>query len=156
LFAQSNKIVFSNNTHSFKGGVDYFINQKSTIGAMVNGSLAKNDITTSGPMNIIYLPTQTLNRTLVASSTNSMKRDNVNGNLNYRYAVTGGTELNIDADYGYFKIRGNQMQPNTYYAPDGYTILSQTTYNMIAPTDINLYSAKADYEQNYKGGRLGI
>ena len=85
-----------------------------------------------------------------------MKRDNVNANLNYRYAVTSGTELNIDADYGIFKIRSNQYQPNYYFQPDGTTEISRAIYNMIAPTDIDLLSFKADYEKNYKGGRLGI
>ena len=32
---------------------------------------------------------------------------------------------------------------------------SQYIYNMIAPTKIDIYSAKADYEQNFKKGRLG-
>jgi iron complex outermembrane recepter protein len=156
LFLQTNKLNFKNNSHSFKTGLDYFINNKSTIGAIVNGTLAKNDISSSGPMTITYMPTNTLDRILVAQSNNDTKRDNINTNLNYRYAVTGGTELNIDADYGFFKIRSNQYQPNTYYAPNGTTVLSTSNYTMIAPTDIDLYSVKADYEQNFKKGRLGI
>jgi iron complex outermembrane recepter protein len=156
LFLQTNKMSFTNTSHAFKTGLDYFINAKSTIGAMVSGNIANNDFNSSGPMYITYMPTGQLDRILVASSNNAMKRDNINGNLNYRYAVTGGTELNIDADYGYFKIRSDQFQPNIYFAPDGTTELSRAIYNMIAPTDINLASIKADYERNYKGGRLGI
>jgi iron complex outermembrane receptor protein len=64
--------------------------------------------------------------------------------------------LNIDVDYGFFNLRGNQMQPNFYYLGDGTTETSRVIYNMISPTDINLYSIKTDYEQNYKGGRLGF
>ncbi len=153
LFQQLNSINFQNNSHGFKAGLDYFINAKSTIGAMVNGNLASNDIRSSGPMTFTY--NGILDRTLYAESNNDINRDNVNTNLNYRYAVTGGKELNIDADYGFFKIRSNQMQPNVYKDAAGNTIGSYT-YNMIAPTDIDLYSVKADYEQNFKGGRLGI
>jgi iron complex outermembrane recepter protein len=156
LFKQSNKIRFKNNTHGFKSGIDYFINAKSTIGAVISGNIANNDFTTAGPMNFTYIPANQLVKILKATNTNEMTRNNVNTNLNYRYAVTGGTELNIDADYGSFKIRSNQYQPNYYYLADGITETSRVIYNMLSPTNIDLYSIKADYEQNYKGGRLGI
>ncbi len=155
-FKQSNVIRFKNNSHGFKAGIDYFINSKSTIGAMVNGNLADNLATTSGPMNFIYKPTNQLVKILKASSDNDMQRDNINTNLNYRYSVAGGKDLSIDADYGFFKIRSDQFQPNYYFLADGTTETSRVIYNMVSPTDINLYSVKADYEQNYKGGRLGI
>ena len=156
LFEQNNKIRFKNNTHSFKGGLDYFINAKSTIGIVVNGNIANNDFTTAGPMYFTYMPTNQLVKILKATNANDMSRNNVNTNLNYRYAVTGGTELNIDADYGYFKIRSDQYQPNYYYLADGVTETSRVIYNMLSPTNIDLFSLKTDYEQNYKGGRLGI
>lgn len=156
LFLQKNEILFRNNTHGFKAGMDYFIDKFRTIGAVVNGNLASNDLNTSGPMDFIYLPTGQNDRVLKATNHNDMKRDNLNANLNYRFAKTGGAELNLDADYGFFKIRSNQFQPNYYYLANGTTEISRAIYNMIAPTDINLYSVKADYETNYKGGRLGF
>jgi len=156
LFLQKNEILFRNNTHGFKAGMDYFIDKFRTIGAVVNGNLASNDLNTSGPMDFIYLPTGQNDRVLKATNHNDMKRDNLNANLNYRFAKTGGAELNLDADYGFFKIRSNQFQPNYYYLSNGTTEISRAIYNMIAPTDINLYSVKADYETNYKGGRLGF
>lgn len=156
LFTQNNRIQFNNNTHGFKAGMDYFINNKSTLGTVVNGNLANNDFSTAGPMYFIYMPTGQTDRILKATNNNDMKRDNLNTNLNYRYAVTGGSELNVDADYGFFKIRSNQFQPNYYYDPDGVTEISRAVYNMIAPTDIDLFSFKTDYEKNYKGGRLGV
>jgi hypothetical protein len=156
LFTQDNDMKFRNNTHGFKGGLDYFINAKSTIGVVVNGNVANNDFNTQGPMYFTYMPANQLVKVLNATNHNDMERDNVNTNLNYRYAVTGGTELNIDADYGFFKIRSNQYQPNYYYQADGVTETSRVIYSMLSPSDIDLYSVKADYEQNYKGGRLGI
>ncbi len=156
LFDQKNRMLFTNNTHGFKGGMDYFINAKSTIGAVITGNLAVNDFTTSGPMNFYYKPTNQLVKVLKATNSNEMTRDNVNTNLNYRYSVSGGTDLSIDADYGFFKIRSNQYQPNFYYLADGVTETSRVIYNMLSPTDIDLYSLKADYEQNFKEGRLAI
>ena len=156
IFQQTNTMRFKNNSHAFKTGIDFFLGQKSTIGGMVYGNVAKNEFNSAGPMYIIYEPTNTLDRILEASSQNKMDRTNINTNINYRYAVPGGTELNIDADYGFFNIRSNQMQPNHYYNADHTVLLSSSVYNMIAPTDIDLLSTKVDYERNFKGGRLGI
>src|SRR6185369_482297 len=156
LFTQQNTMRFKNNTHGFKGGVDYFINAKSTVGVMVNGNVANNNFTTSGPMYFIYVPTGQVDHTLRATNDNKMERNNVNTNLNYRYSVANGSDLNVDADYGFFKIRSNQFQPNYYYQGTGTTEISRSVYDMIAPTDIDIYSLKTDYERNFKGGRLGI
>ncbi len=156
LFEQSNKIRFKNNTHGFKAGVDYFVNAKNTLGAVVSGNLANNDFSTAGPMYFTYIPTGQLVRILRATNNNDMKRNNVNFNLNYRYATPSGKELNVDGDYGFFRIRSDQYQPNYYYQADGVTEINRVIYNMISPTDINIFSLKTDYEQNYKGGKLGF
>ncbi len=154
VFTQTNKMLSDNKGHNFKGGIDYFINAKSTIGAIVNGNISQNGIESNGPMYISYKPTGQLNRILVATSDNDMKRNNMNFNINYRYAQTGGSELNIDADYGFFNLRNNQFQPNNYTDPAGNPLYSNV-YRMISPTDIDIYSVKLDYEQNFQKGRLG-
>ncbi|MEP7256037.1 MAG: TonB-dependent receptor, partial [Ferruginibacter sp.] len=154
-FDQSNTITNRNKgSHNFKTGMDYFINKKSTIGVVVNGNISDNRATTDGPMKIIYTPTNTLDRTSYSTGDNKIKRSNVNFNTNYRYAVTGGSELNIDADYGIFNLRNNQYQPNDYYNAAG-TKYYSTLNNTVSPTDIKIYSFKVDYEQNFKKGRLG-
>jgi iron complex outermembrane receptor protein len=155
LFSQRNTMVFANKTHGFKAGVDYFINSKSTLGAVVTGNIMDGSFNTSGPMNFIYEPTGDTVKVLRASNTNMMDRSNVNSNLNYRYVGKAGKELNLDADYGIYTIRSNQYQPNFYYDGDG-NLTSTVIYDMVQPTDIDLYSFKADYEQPYKKGKLGV
>ena len=156
-FNQTNRLLSYNRyNHNFKAGADFFINKISTIGVLVNGNISSSDITTEGPMSISYIPTNTLVKILKATSDNEAKRSNVNFNLNYRYAVTGGKELNMDADYGIFNIRSNQFQPNNYYDATGAVNLYNNVYRMISPTDINVYSFKTDYEQDFKKGRLGV
>lgn len=156
LFKQSNRMLFQNNTHGFKAGADYFIDNKNTIGVVLNGNIADNDFNTSGPMNFFYQPTGQLVKILNATNHNDMGRDNVNANINFRNTKPGASDLSIDADYGFFKIRSNQFQPNYYYLADGTTETNRVINRMISPTDIDLYSVKADYETNYKGGRLGV
>jgi hypothetical protein len=76
--------------------------------------------------------------------------------VNYRYTDTSGREFNLDADYGLFRIKGNQLQPNYNIDPQTNTELSRSIYRFISPTDIDIYSVKGDYEQNLQGGRFGV
>jgi hypothetical protein len=156
LFDQKGTMRNSNESHGFKVGADYYIDKKNTIGVMVNGNLSDNSMGNISRTPISYLPTGVVNRILVADNSSASNRDNANFNLNYRYIDTTGRELNVDADYGLFRIKSDQMQPNYYYNPAGTTITGQNIYNMIAPTNIDIYSIKADYEQNFKKGRLGL
>lgn len=157
IFDQKNRILSRNKYgHNYKAGADFFINKKSTVGFIINGNNSQSLTETEGPMYITYKPKDSLARILRASSDNDQTRDNINANINYRYAVSGGTELNIDADYGNFKIRSDQFQPNNYYDATGNIKLFSNVYRMISPTDIDIFSVKADYERNFKKGRLGF
>lgn len=156
LFDQKSGLEFKNVTHGFKTGLDYFINKKSTIGVLINGNISDPTITNDSRTPISYIPTGVVDRILVANNKTVTKRNNVNFNGNYRYVDTSGHELNVDADYGLFRIKSDQYQPNFYYNSTGTVKTSEYIYDFIAPTDIDIYSLKADYEQNYKKGKLGL
>ncbi len=155
IFDQRSKMNNRSEGHNFKAGLDYFAGKKSTLGIMMNGNFSDNELGNNSRTTISEKSTGIISRILVADNNTSSKRDNVNFNLNYRYAETAGRELNMDADYGLFRIKGNQLQPNYYSDPNGVP-LSSLVYNMISPTDIDIYSFKVDYEQNFKKGRLGF
>jgi iron complex outermembrane recepter protein len=156
IFDQHSTMTFRNRSHNFKTGLDYFLNSRNTFGIMVNGNLADINFTNYSKTSITYKPTGVTDRILIADNSSLSNRDNVNTNLNYRFADTSGHELNVDADYGYYNIKSDQYQPNFYFDPTGADLENQFIYNMIAPSKIDIYSAKADYEQNFKKGRLGI
>ncbi|HUS03771.1 MAG TPA: TonB-dependent receptor, partial [Chitinophagaceae bacterium] len=155
LFDQRSIMSTKGNNQNFKAGLDYFINNKSTIGIMVNGNIGENVFGNNSRTPIYYKPTGELVKTLTASNSTIGERKSGNLNLNYKYSVTGGTDLNIDADRGLYRIRSNQMQPNNYYDKVG-VLYNTRVYNFISPTDIDIYSLKTDYEQNFYKGRLGI
>ena len=141
--------------HNYKAGLDYLINDRNTIGVMINGNFSNLDFSNLSTTKISYQPTGTPERTLIADNTNEMNRRQANANLNYRYADSSGRTLNMDADYGFYRIHSDQLQPNYYFDPAG-SPLDSRIYNMIAPTDINIYTYKTDYEQNFKKGKLGL
>ncbi len=155
IFNQKSTMINFNEGHGIKAGLDYFINKKNTIGFMLNGNFSDNQFGNNSRTPIIYKPTGITDRILVANNSSKSKRNNANFNLNYRFTDTSGRELNLDADYGLFRISSDQLQPNYYFTTGG-SAISSLIYNMIAPTDIDIYSLKADYEQNLKKGRLGF
>ncbi|MEP7165855.1 MAG: outer membrane beta-barrel family protein [Ferruginibacter sp.] len=156
IFNNNVDLIMRNKSHVFKTGADFFIDKKNTLGILINGDLSENSFNNNSRTFISYKPTAVVDRVLVTNNVNNMKGNNVNFNLNYRFADTAGHELNLDADYGLFRNKGNQLQPNYYYDPAGSVLLSQVMYRFISPTDIDIYTFKADYEQNFLKGRLGI
>ena len=155
LFISRSNMNSSNKGHNYKAGLDYFISKKHTIGLLVNGNIFEGDFFNDTKTPIYHIPTNKLDRTLEAHNSNMMERNSSNINLNYRFADTSQRELNMDADYGRYRLRNNQWQPNDYFDKDGNFLLSRN-YNFIAPTDINIYTFKADYEQPFQKGKLGF
>ncbi|MEJ0102905.1 MAG: outer membrane beta-barrel protein [Bacteroidota bacterium] len=156
LFDQKSTIKFKNRSHGYKAGLDYFLNKNSTVGVVINGTASNFDIANYSRTPISYVPTGEVNRILIADNSTTSSRNNTNFNLNYRFADTAGHELNIDADYGLFRIKSDQVQPNKTYDATQTNLLLEENYNILAPTNIDIYTAKADYEQNFKKGKLGI
>jgi outer membrane beta-barrel protein/carboxypeptidase family protein len=156
LFDQAGTILDVRKAHSFKVGADYFLNKKNTIGVMVNGIFSDPASTSNSKTYISNTTTNTVDRILVAESHNSMKRHNANINLNYNYTDPKGTSLVINADRGSYDLNSDQFQPNYYYDATGQEKLSSTIYHMLSPAQINIHSIKADYEQNFMKGKLGI
>jgi hypothetical protein len=118
--------------------------------------LGHSDVANRNETHIIYAPDQQLVKILKANNESEMIRKNHNANLNFRHADTSGRELNVDLDYGYFRHKSDQWQPNIFYDAAGVNELQKLIYSMLSPTTIHLYSFKADYEQGFLKGVLGI
>lgn len=156
LFDQHSKITSATGTHTFKTGLDYFLDKNNTIGMMIDGSFSDYTVSTQGSTPITFIPNGELVKVLEANNSTSGKKNNGNLNLNYHHTDSLGHDLNMDADYGIYRFRSNQLQPNLYFDPSGNNLLYSDVFNMLAPTDIDIYTFKTDYEQNFKKGRLGL
>ena len=62
----------------------------------------------------------------------------------------------VNADYGYYNNKQDQAQPNTFFDATGKNELFRRNYFITSPTRIDIYSFKADYEQNLLKGKIGI
>ncbi|CAN5271733.1 outer membrane beta-barrel family protein [soil metagenome] len=155
LFKLNSLFTNKSQNHSFKTGLDYFIDKKSTIGLMITGNLNEGRMGNYSSTLIIYSPNGQLVKTLVADNKSERDQKNGNFNLNYRYIDTSGHELNMDADAGIYRINNDQLQPNQYYDKFGNPTFSNN-YNFLTESEINIYSFKTDYEQNFLKGKLGL
>ncbi len=155
LYDQVSTNVNTNKSINAKLGADLFINTKSTLGFMVRAGTSKGDFTSSSLTPITYQPTGQFVKSLQAFNNSPQSRTNINTNLNYRYVDTSGTEINLDGDYGIFRSEGSSYQPNNYLGNNNNILYSVINRNN-TPTDIDIYTAKADVEMNKWKGKLGF
>lgn len=143
-------------SHNYKAGVDYYMSEKSVIGAGISGNARDMNSTNNNVMGIYHTPSNTLARRLLSNNSMESARSNFNTNLNYAYTdKNSGKSLLVDAEYGLYNIRTEQIQPNVYTDEAG-NYLYENRYKIGAPTRIQITSGKADWEQNFLKGRLGV
>ncbi|MBK7231222.1 MAG: TonB-dependent receptor family protein [Saprospiraceae bacterium] len=91
---------------------------------------------------------------LIAPNVSDEVRDQKSINLNYGW--TDKTKnFNVDFDYGQFKNDNNYFQPNYYYKADLVSPLTSNQNEYYTVADIQILSAKMDYEQDILGGQIG-
>ncbi|MBK7524053.1 MAG: TonB-dependent receptor [Saprospiraceae bacterium] len=137
-------------------GTDFFINKKHTLGFLVGVNTFGN-MNTSRNRNFIgpeSNPNQ-IDSVLVAPNTSEFNRDQATYNLNYAYE-SGKNRLNIDLDHGSFSGEGHYYQPNYYYNAAKTDIISTYINRYNTPSKIDISTAKADYETELFGGKVGI
>jgi iron complex outermembrane recepter protein len=141
--------------HNVKAGIDIYANAENTLGFIFTGNFNNNISPSSSFTRISPKSTGILARTLDATNNIPSNNSNTNVNFNYRFADTTGREFNIDADYGRFSGRSNSYQPNVYKLPNG--IIDQIKINANnTPVNINIFTAKFDYERPWLKGKLGL
>lgn len=142
---------------SYRLGTDFYINKNHTIGFLVDGrnvngeEISYNEISISEAQNI-----ENIDSVLVANNSGVNSRNQNTANLNYRFYNGKGKSLNIDVDYGQYKNTNKRQQPNLYYNAGIDTIYSQSANSFNTPIDINIYTAKADYETDFKKSKFGF
>ncbi len=140
--------------HSFKGGIDYFLTKKSTLGVLVNGFVNEwqsNGINYSVISNEAH---QVTSRPTTRSLGGNPFR-NLTGNLNYKYDMGEGREWTADADYVRYRQDSYNDLTTSYYAPTGTELLQPIArLRNEMPSDIDIYAAKTDYvHPTKKGGK---
>ncbi|WDF77668.1 outer membrane beta-barrel family protein [Mucilaginibacter sp. KACC 22773] len=153
-FDQHSDEFDGNKSHSYKAGLDYFIDNRNTLGVLFNGSNGHNNDNISGNT-IISNGSGNIDSILTAKNNRLIKRNNYNYNLNYQYADTSGKTFTSNFNYILLDRKELSLQPNQYTNSAGNSLADPLIYFINAPTKINVYAANIDYEQKLFKGTFG-
>ncbi|WP_282088829.1 TonB-dependent receptor domain-containing protein [Aquimarina algiphila] len=156
IFDAKSETVNDNNSNNLKLGYDYFANKKSTFGIILTGNFNNVISDTDSRTPIIRQGNSNPEQVLIAGSDSDTQTSNLYTNANYRYSDTLGYSMNIDLDYGQYNNDRTNLQPNQYFNGDETELQSETTNFFSTPIDITIFTSKADYEQNFLKGKLGL
>jgi hypothetical protein len=139
---------------SFRGGVDFFVSPKTTIGVLATGFM--NQFKMNG---ISYTDfrdkTQTLTSRFETDAYNHSRLDNYTANVNLKHDFGNGRELTADADYSQFMGNSGNDLNTTYFSPTG-AVTSKDVFRNIMPSDISIAGAKIDYIHPLKKGKVEV
>jgi len=156
VFDQKAKSYNESRWNSGRAGADWSINDKNTVGVLLNGSYNPGNWVSESRATISPIADrQHIDSVLIASNVSDGNNWDFNGNLNYRFADTSGHSLNVDFDRGTYRMRNQSFQPNYYRAADGGELLNEKIYRNNTPTDVDIMTGKADYEQRLFKGTFG-
>ncbi|MBB2954130.1 TonB-dependent receptor [Sphingobacterium sp. JUb56] len=135
-------------------GIDYYLNDKNTIGFLANGNFIFGGGITDTRTEISTLPSLLMEESLDAINDYYGQRTaRYNFNFNYKYEDTLGRSLNLDADYGFFDKWNKNLQSNIY-RDHQQNILQENLYRTLNGIDIDLKGIKIDYGMNLWQGKL--
>ena len=145
IFDQSTDMESQSHNYNAKAGLDYTVSKNTTIGLVLNGfynpSLWQSSTRTS-----IYDPNYILTDVTTAYTENEEKWKNFSSNVNFRTKLdTAGQELTADLDFIQYKATSVQPLTSTYFDNAGNQLKAPEILNGTLPTNIKIYSGKADY-----------
>lgn len=139
-----NRQVAASNGYNINLGMDLAATPKTVFGAIINlnGSSRKGDFSyESIQQNALYQPASSGNGSTVSKDT----RNNTSMNMNMLHKFNDkGRELAVDANYLNYHTQGRQDLENRLYDAEG-AITSRDLFRYRTPSEINIYTFKADY-----------
>lgn len=135
-------------------GADYVIDDKNTVGFLVNGNFIFGGGLTNTSTAISTGPSTVLEERLDATNDYyGQQTQRYNFNINYKYEDTLGRSLNVDMDYGLFDKWNKNLQSNLY-RDNQMHVLDENLYRTLNDIDIDLKGLKIDYAMKLWGGKL--
>jgi len=144
-FHQSNTQTRSTHNKIYKAGIDYFINDKNTLGFLTTGYF-NNGHDVSNGLTAIGRSFAQVDSSIVADNPAKNKYRNQAYNLNYKSVIdTLGQELSIDLDYAKYNSEENTIYQNSFFYQNGSMYKSPAIFRNATPSLIKIKAAKIDY-----------
>lgn len=143
--------------YNYRAGADFFIDAKNTIGFLAGGGYNTGRNTSFNRITLAPESTPTaIDSILVADTRADHTRRQQTYNLNYRFDNAKGRSFNLDFDYGNYRNDSKRFQPNRYYDASESNLLTEVINSFDTPTEIDIYTAQADFEDKLWGGVIGL
>ncbi|MFD2286470.1 outer membrane beta-barrel protein [Pedobacter petrophilus] len=135
----------STHNNSYKAGIDYFLNDKNTIGMLTSGYFNNGHDHSDGLTNIGSSFTKA-DSSIIAESPSANKYRNQAYNLNYKSVIdTLGQELSADVDYAHYRSEENTVYNNYFSTGNGSSYRAPLTFRNSTPSSVKIKAAKLDY-----------
>ncbi len=140
---------------NYKAGIDYFASKNTTIGFGINGFVDNSYFKSHSVANFYdSLGKFTQYNDAFSDNINPWKNMSLNLNLQQKLDDKGG-EIDVDADYVSYRSKSPQYSDNYLYNPDGSYVYDPSNpnpylLNGYLPSNIDIYTFKADYSQPLK------
>ncbi|MGO4877729.1 outer membrane beta-barrel protein [Pedobacter psychrotolerans] len=144
-FHQYNTQIRSSHNNNYKLGLDYFINERNTIGFLTSGYFNHGHDSSNGKTNIgkNFMETDS---SIVADNPSTSKYRNQAYNINYKSVIdTLGQEFTIDLDYAEYQNEECTVYNNYFSDVNGNQYKSPLTFRNLTPSHIKIRAAKIDY-----------
>ncbi|MFD2720281.1 outer membrane beta-barrel protein [Hymenobacter monticola] len=140
---QDNSQPVTARSHSWRGGLDYNLSEKTTVGAVVSG-LSNRNTPKGTNQSVVYDLLRNQVQRYNSTNTGENHLENFAGNLNFRHTfanAAGPQELTADADYARYRSTRDQLL-QTYFV--GEPALAN---RLDQDGRLAIQSVKADYTQ---------
>lgn len=143
IYSQDNYQPRTWNGLWMRGGMDYYLNAKNTIGVVATTFFGQGITDQQNYTNI--LKDNVLQSKFNTDGDIDYQRQNYTANANYRFSdEKSGKEFSMDADYAGYKTDMTTLLNSQILTTSNLVVFEQSLRNL-APNDINIYSYKADY-----------
>lgn len=144
------------NSFNLAAGLEYQFDKKNFFNFTIRAIKNRNVNTLHSITDIYNNPSEDVSNVILSDANLLNPSYNINSNLNYRHQISDKAFLNADVSIGKFITDKNTHQPNVLLASDRETVLSRDDNAFDANTDIDIRSAKLDYELSFKKATLSV
>ena len=149
VFRQNLLIKPTNNNTNLKLGLDYQLSPATTWAIVFNGSFSPGSLKLPSS-NYLYNGQGGLDSTVLADNNGKSNFNKAGLSLNYNHEFDSkGEFLSFDLDYLKYNANNREQFLNSTYLPEG-ALVAQQMMTSSLPSDISIYSIKADYTHPLK------
>ncbi len=144
-YDQTNYLHFIFNTNTYRAGIDYTLDKKTTIGFVVNG--IENKFTNHESSHTIVLDGGQTKQSYNDNKGNLVDTlHNFAVNVNFKHSFDStGKELTVDLDYAGYNNTDGQRFVTNFYTLEGVQNAPQNILTGIVAGNLTIKSVKADY-----------